>query len=384
MKKTICVVTGTRAEYGLIKCLLEDIQRDEIFDLKIIATGAHLSPVHGLTINEIIDDGFCVDARVDMLLGSDSSLEITKSMGLGLIGFADALNKIKPDLLMILGDRYEMLVVATAALMSKIPVAHIHGGELTQGAFDDSIRHAITKLSHIHFVEAEEYRKRVIQLGEQPEKVFCVGGLGVGSIRRTQLLSREELEKSLGLKLANKNLLITFHPETLGSISPEEQITSLLSVLDTMDEVNLIFTGTNADAGGSIVMNLIRAFVEKKSNAYLFDSLGHTRYLSCLKYFDGVVGNSSSGLLEAPSFRIGTINIGDRQKGRLMADSVISCDANPLNIANAFQKLFSPEFKVLLKGVVNPYDHGDSSSQIVQVLRHQDLTAITCKSFYDL
>ena len=384
MKKTICVATGTRAEYGLLKYLLRDIQGDEAFDLKIIVTGAHLSPTHGLTINEIIDDGFHVDAKVDMLLGSDSSLEITKSMGLGLIGFADALNKFNPDLLVILGDRYEMLVAVTAALIAKVPVAHIHGGELTQGAFDDSIRHAITKLSHIHFVATEEYRKRVIQLGEQPDKVFCVGGLGVGAIRRAQLLSREDLEKSLGLKLANRNLLITFHPETLGSSSPEKQIESLLSVLDSMSEVNLIFTGTNADTGGSTVMNLIRAFVEKKSNAYLFDSLGHTRYLSCLKYFDGVVGNSSSGLLEAPSFQIGTINIGDRQRGRLMANSVISCDANPLNIANAFEKLFSPEFKSLLNGVVNPYDHGDSSSQIVQVLRHQDLTRIACKSFYDL
>lgn len=384
MKKTICVATGTRAEYGLLKCLLGDIQGDEAFDLKIIATGAHLSPAHGLTINEIIDDGFHVDAQVDMLLGSDSSLEVTKSMGLGLIGFADALNQFNPDLLVILGDRYEMLVAATAALMAKIPVAHIHGGELTQGAFDDSIRHAITKLSHIHFVATEEYRKRVIQLGEQPNQVFCVGGLGVGAIQRTALLSRDDLEKALGLRLATRNLLITFHPETLGNNSSEKQTESLLSVLDSLGDVNLIFTGTNADTGGSTVMNLIRAFVKKKSNAYLFDSLGHTRYLSCLKYFDGVVGNSSSGLLEAPSFKIGTINIGDRQKGRLKANSVISCDANPLNIANAFEKLFSPEFKSLLNEVVNPYDHGDSSSQILQILRRQDLTGIACKSFYDL
>ena len=384
MKKTICVVTGTRAEYGLLKCLLRDIQMDGNFDLKIIVTGTHLSLVHGLTINEIIADGFNIDAKIDMLLGSDSSLEITKSMGIELIGFADALNKFNPDLLIILGDRYEMLIAATAALMAKVPVAHIHGGEVTQGAFDDSIRHAITKLSQIHFVASEEYRKRVIQMGEQPNQVFCVGGLGVGAIGRTQLLSRDDLEKALGLKLTNRNLLITFHPETWGKNSPEKQIKSLLSVLETLGDANLVFTGTNSDAGGSTVMRLIRQFVERKSNAYLFDSLGHTRYLSCLKYFDGVIGNSSSGLLEAPSFQIGTINIGNRQQGRLMADSVISCDANSLDIAKAFEKLFSPEFKSLLNEVVNPYDYGDSSSQIVQVLRHQDLTGISCKNFYDL
>ena len=384
MKKTICVVTGTRAEYGLLKCLLRDIQMDGNFDLKIIVTGTHLSLVHGLTINEIIADGFNIDAKIDMLLGSDSSLEITKSMGIELIGFADALNKFNPDLLIILGDRYEMLIAATAALMAKVPVAHIHGGEVTQGAFDDSIRHAITKLSQIHFVASEEYRKRVIQMGEQPNQVFCVGGLGVGAIGRTKLLSRDDLEKALGLKLTNRNLLITFHPETWGKNSSEKQIESLLSVLDSLDNVNLIFTGTNADVQGAIVMKIICEFVEQRSNAYLFDSLGHTRYLSCLKYFDGVVGNSSSGLIEAPSFQIGTINIGDRQKGRLMADSVISCDASPLEIANAFKKLFSPDFQSLLKGVKNPYDYGDTSLQIVQVLRHQDLSGITSKSFYDL
>ena len=384
MKKTLCVITSTRAEYGLLKYLLRDIQGDNDLRLQIIATGTHLSPGHGFTVNEILEDGFQIDAKVEMLVSSDSGVGVTKSMGLGLIGFADALEALAPDALIIVGDRYEMLVGAAAALIAKIPIVHIHGGEITEGALDDCIRHSITKMAHLHFVSTDDYRRRVIQLGEHPNTVFCVGGLGISGVMREPILSRDELESELGFSLAKKNLLITFHPETISNITPENQINELLQALEKFPNTNLVFTGSNADSGGQEIMKSIKNFASLRSNAHIFQSLGTRKYYSCLAHFDGVIGNSSSGLLEAPSFGIGTVNIGDRQKGRQMATSVINSSINSQLIEEAIDCLFSDEFIRSLEGTINPYDQGDPSSQIIKFIKHQDFASIFNKRFYDL
>lgn len=382
--RSICVVTGSRAEYGLLKNLLVHIQASKKLNLQLVVTGSHISKKYGLTIREIIGDGFPIIGTVDMQLDNDTSIGITRSMGLGLIEFADLFNRLSPDLLVIVGDRYEALVAATAAMIAKIPIAHIHGGELTEGAIDDAARHAITKLSHLHFVAADEYRNRVIQLGEDPSRVYCVGGLGVDNIRGVSLFSREDLEVALGIKLGKTNLLITYHPETLEKISPEEQISELLTALESFKDINLIFTSPNADMGGSKVKIAIDHFIKSNPNAHLFQSLGQKKYFSCLAYFDAVVGNSSSGLLEAPSFQRATVNIGNRQKGRLMAKNVINCPCNSELIKDAITKSLSSEFRAGLKHVKNPYDHGDSASKIVQVVEDINLTDALLKNFYDL
>jgi GDP/UDP-N,N'-diacetylbacillosamine 2-epimerase (hydrolysing) len=306
-------------------------------------------------------------------------------MGLAQISFAEAYEELRPEIVVVLGDRYEIFSAVSAAMISRIPVAHLHGGETTEGAFDESIRHCITKMSHLHFTATEEYRNRVIQLGEHPNRVFNVGGMGIENIKRLQLLSKDEFEKSIDFKLNEKNILVTFHPVTLEDLTSEEQFQEILDAIDELDSTNIIFTKTNSDPNGRIINQMIDKYVKRNSNkAVAFTSLGQLRYLSALQYVDAMVGNSSSGLAEAPSFQIGTINIGDRQKGRIKTESVINCEPNKHLILKAFDKLYSSEFQNRLSNVQNPYGDGCASKQIVQVLKSIKLNGILKKSFYDI
>ncbi len=384
MSRKICVITGTRADYGLVRWVMQGIKDDPELKLQVIATGMHLSPEFGLTYREIEEDGFQIDRKVEMLTSSDTAVGIAKSMGLGLIGFADALNDLKPDLIVVLGDRFEIFSAVSAALVARIPVAHLHGGETTEGAFDEALRHSITKMSHLHFVAAEEYRQRVIQLGEQPDHVFLVGGLGIDGIKRVKLLDRAELEGSLGFKLGQKNLLITFHPVTLEDSTASDQMTELLAALASLDDTQLIFTMPNADTDGRALIQMVERFVAQHPNARAFSSLGQLRYLSCISHVDGVVGNSSSGLAEAPSFKKGTINIGDRQRGRLQASSVINSRPCRAEIAAAIKKLYSAEFRSILAGVISPYGAGGASEKVLDTIKNFSIEGLAKKAFYDL
>lgn len=382
--RKICVITGTRAEYGLLRWVMQGIKDDPELRLQTIVTGMHLSPEFGLTYQVIEEDGFQIDRKVEMLTSSDTSIGTAKSMGLGLIGFADALHELQPDLVVVLGDRFEIFSAVSAALVARIPVAHLHGGETTEGAFDEALRHSITKMSHLHFVAAEKYRERVIQLGEQPDGVFMVGSLGIDNIKRLQLLSRSELEQSIDFKLGTKNLLITFHPVTLEKDTAENQLEELLATLSTLEDTQLIFTLPNADVGSRGLIKMINDFTARFPNSRAYSSLGQLRYLSCLAQVDGVVGNSSSGLLEAPSFQKGTINIGDRQRGRLQADSVINCVPTRESIAEALDLLYSSEFTSGLRQVINPYGEGGASEKIIKTIKSCPIEGIVTKRFYDL
>ena len=384
MSRKICIITGTRAEYGLLRWIMQGIKDDAELRLQIIATGMHLSPEFGLTFQTIEQDGFQIDRKVEMLTSSDSPVGIAKSMGLGLIGLADALNELRPDLVVLLGDRFEIFAAVSAALVARIPVAHLHGGETTEGAFDEALRHSITKMSHLHFVAAEAYRRRVIQLGEQPDRVFLVGGLGVDNIKRLKLLSREALEASLGFKLGHKNLLVTFHPVTLETATAENQMGALLDALAALHGTTLVFTLPNADTDGRALIKMVEKFVAEHPNARAYASLGQLRYLSCIALADGVVGNSSSGLTEVPSFKKGTINVGDRQRGRLQAASVINCDPTQKSIAKALDQLYSKEFKESLCHVVSPYGEGGASAKVVNILKNISVAGVVKKKFYDI
>lgn len=384
MSRRVCVVTGSRAEYGLLRWLMKGIREHPALELQVVVTGMHLSPVFGLTYRELLEDGFAIDRKVEMLLDSDTAVGLSKSVGLGTIGFADALADLAPDLLVVLGDRFEILAAATAAMMARIPIAHIHGGEATEGAIDEAIRHAVTKMSHLHFVAAEEYRARVIQMGEQPDSVFLVGGLGVDALQHQSLLDREALQHALGCELLPRNLLVTFHPVTLEPATAADQMVELLAALEGLDATGLIFTMPNADAHGRALFGQINHFVAEHPNAHVFTSLGQLRYLSTLQYVDGVIGNSSSGLTEVPSFWKGTINIGDRQRGRLKAASVIDCAPQRHAIAAAIETMYSEGFQTTLAGVRNPYGDGGASDRIVEVLAGASLGDILKKRFHDL
>lgn len=380
----ICVITGTRAEYGLLYWLMREIEADKDLTLQLIVTGMHLSPEFGLTFKEI-EREFRIDKKIEMLLSSDTPIGISKSMGLAQISFAEAFDELKPDLIIVLGDRFEIFSVACAALVSRIPIAHIHGGETTEGAFDEAIRHSITKMSHIHFTAMEEYRNRVIQLGEHPGTVFNIGGLGVENIKRLKLLNKEDFENSINFKLNKKNLLITFHPVTLENNSSKSQFEEILQALEELKDTHFIFTKSNSDTDGRIINSLIDNYVDKnKHKAISFNSLGQLRYLSALQFVDAVVGNSSSGLVEAPSFKIGTINIGDRQKGRIKAISVIDCNPEKNEILKALNTLYSLSFQEILKTVINPYGEESSSKKIINIIKTLNFTDILKKSFYNL
>jgi len=383
-KRKICVVTGTRAEYGLLYWLMKEIDSDDELELQLIVTGMHLSPEFGLTYKEIEKD-FIITKKIEMLLSSDTSVGISKSMGLAQISFAEAYEELKPDIVVVLGDRYEIFSAVSAAMIARLPIAHLHGGETTEGAFDESIRHSITKMSHLHFTAAEEYRYRVIQLGEHPNRVYNVGGMGIENIKRLKLLTKDEFEKSIDFKLNEKNLIVTFHPVTLDHSTAKEQFQELLNAIDDLKDTNIIFTKANSDTDGRIINQMIDEYVANHSHkAVSFTSLGQLRYLSALQFVDAVVGNSSSGLAEAPSFKIGTINIGDRQKGRLKATSVIDCEPHKKNITQAFEYLHSDEFQESLKHTQNPYGDGCASKQICDIISHIELKNILKKSFYDI
>lgn len=383
MKQKICVVTGTRAEYGLLKWLMYEINEDQDLELQIIVTGMHLSHEFGLTFREIESDGFKIGRKVEMLVSSDTSIGVSKSIGLGMIGFSEALDELAPDILVVLGDRFEIFSAAVSSLIARIPVAHLHGGETTEGAYDESLRHSITKMAHLHFVSAPQYRERVIQLGENPENVFLVGGLGVDAIKRTEMLSKKDLEIAIDFKFGEKNILIAFHPVTLERQSNVNQMKELLAALADLHDTNLIFTMPNADNGGRELAELVTNFVSKNSRARVYKSLGQLNFLSCLKYVDGIVGNSSSGLLEAPSFGIGTVNIGDRQKGRISASSVIDCLPIRKDIFDSIQKLYDPSFISLLP-VANPYGEGGASKKIKNLIKKNFSNIQIKKKFFDI
>jgi len=382
--KKICVVTGTRAEYGLLHYLLKDINNDSEFDLQLIVTGMHLSPEFGNTYQEIEKDGFNIDEKIDISLSSDCEVAIAKSIGIGVSRFAEVFDREKPDLLILLGDRYEIFSSAIAAMVSRVPIAHIHGGETTEGVIDEAIRHSITKMSFIHFTATEEYRNRVIQLGEDPSRVFNVGGLGVDNISKIELLSREQLEDAIGFNLGKKNILVTYHPVTLEENTSESQFEELLSALDELSDTKIIFTKSNSDSGGRIVNQMIDEYTSKRRNTIAFDSMGYQNYLSLMQYVDIVMGNSSSGLLEAPTFKIATIDIGDRQKGRIKAKSVISCLPLKSSIKEAIVQALSVEFRFSLKAVTNPYGSGGASKQIFEIIKKLDCSKMLKKSFLDL
>jgi len=383
-KRKICVITGTRAEYGLLYWLMKEIESNSAFQLQIIVTGMHLSPEFGLTYKEI-EKEFHIDKKIEMLLSSDTPVGISKSMGLAQISFAEAYGELNPDIVVVLGDRYEIFSATSAAMIARIPIAHLHGGETTEGAFDEAIRHSITKMSHLHFTAAQEYKTRVIQLGEHPDSVFNVGGLGIENIKRLKLLSKEAFENAIDFKLAEKNILVTYHPVTLESSSAQKQFQNLLDAIDTLQDTHIIFTKANSDTDGRIINQMINEYVSLNTHkAIAFTSLGQLRYLSALQYVDAMVGNSSSGITEAPSFKIATIDIGDRQKGRLKAKSILETKNNTKEIAIAFKTIYSTEFQSLLQTTINPYGDGCASQKIISVLQDVKLDNILKKTFYNI
>ena len=383
--KKVCVVTGTRAEYGLLHGVMDGILKSKYMELQVIATGMHLSNEFGLTYKDIEKDGFTINQKIEILLSADTPSAISKSTGIGLIGFADAYNELKPDIVVVLGDRFEVLAASIAATFANIPIAHISGGETTSGAYDEAIRHSITKMSWWHFVAADEYEKRVVQLGENPERVFNVGGLGVDVIKKTKLLTKKELSNKTGIKFSKKNLLVTYHPVTLEKQTSKKHFQSLLDVLSDLTDVHLIFTMPNADSDGKIIKRMIDDFVERhKDRSIAFTSMGHTNYLSTMQFIEGVVGNSSSGLTEAPTFKIGTINIGDRQKGRLKAKSVIDCEPTKVSIKKAFDTLYSKGFQKILTSVKNLYPERNATEKIIEILLKVKIPGEPKKEFYNL
>lgn len=370
--KKVCIVTGTRAEYGLLKPVIDKVNNSDTMDLQLVVTGMHLSPEFGLTYREIEEDGYPIAAKIEMLLSSDTAVGVTKSMGVALMGFADYFEVHQPDIVVILGDRYEALMAATAAVIAKVPIAHIHGGELTEGAMDDAIRHSITKMSHLHFTTTQEYRNRVIQLGEQPQNVYNVGSLGVENVKSMLLMSKETLESSIHFRFETLTVMVTYHPVTLESMTSEEsaqQFEKILNVIDKHKEFKVIFTKANSDPYGRIINQMIDDFVRKNSDRCIaFTSLGQLRYLSALQFCDAVIGNSSSGIIEVPSFGIPTINIGNRQKGRVCADSVLHCSNETEDIEIALNKAVSMDFRAFIRNQKNPYEGTNTSETILEVI----------------
>ena len=382
--RKICVVTSTRAEYGLLYWLLKEIEADSELELQLIVTGMHLSPEFGLTYKEI-EKEFKIDKKIEILGSSHSKLDICTEMAKVYEKFAPAFSELKPDILVLLGDRYEIFGVAGVASIMQIPIVHIHGGETTQGAFDEAFRHSITKMSHIHFAATREYANRIIQLGEEPSRVFNVGGPGIENIKKLNLLNKDEFEKSIKFKLAKKNILITFHPVTLENGSAKEQFSELLEAIDKLKDTNFIFTKANSDIDGDVINKMIDEYVSiNPQKAVAFTSLGQLRYLSAIKFVDIVLGNSSSGLSEVPSFKKATINIGDRQKGRARASSVIDVRPVKKEILAAIKKVYSKEFEQVLKDTTNPYDGGNPSKKMVKILKEIEFDDILKKKFYDI
>ena len=381
--RKICVVTGSRAEYGILRRLMSAIKNDPNLKLQVIVTNQHLSKLQGETYKEIVRDGFTIDYKVSMADDDapDNTNSTAKSISRGISGFADAFDALQPDMLLILGDRYEMLAVASTALIYKIPIAHLHGGEITEGAFDDAIRHAITKMSHLHFTSTEAYRKRVIQLGEQPDRVFNVGALGVENVMKNDFMSKIEIEQSLNFQLTDKCFLCTYHPVTLSNVSSETQVLNLLAALDDYKDYHIIFTYSNSDTNSQIIIRRIQEYVDQNPDRCMFiPSLGQRRYFSALKYVKAVLGNSSSGIIEVPSFGIPTLDIGDRQKGRIAAGSVIHCGYSIDEIKEGLEKVVAYQSKT----IDNPYYKEGTCNAILNVIKTYPLDNIVQKHFYDL
>lgn len=386
MKRKVCVFTGSRAEYGILSSLMREISLHPDMELQIVATNMHLSPEYGMTVNEIRNDGFRVDRCVEMLLSSDTPTGTAKSVGLGIIGFADALAELKPDIVVILGDRYEMLGVAQTATLFNIPIAHLHGGEISEGAYDDSIRHAISKLSHLHFTSTEEYRRRVIQLGENPDCVFNVGALGVDNIKNTKLQSLSEIGRQIGFDMSGDYLMCTFHPVTTELGDGERQTDVLLGALEeSLDRIKVVITLPNSDAEGRVIARKMMDFADRhKDRVLAVQSLGRARYYSAVAGSKGVIGNSSSGIIEAPSLGVPTLNIGNRQKGRARGRSVIDCDCTPQAVRQGITLLLSPYAQSLGASRSNPYAGENTLGRIVDILATTDTTSLIPKHFYDL
>ncbi len=381
MKKKICIATGTRAEYGLLNPLMSLIKKDKSFELQIVATAMHLSPEFGMTVNEIAKDGFKVNEKIEMLLSADTDTAIVKAMGLAMISASDAFERLKPNLLIILGDRYEMMALATSAYIMNIPIAHIAGGETTEGAFDEGIRHSITKMSSLHFAATEIYKKRVIQLGENPKSVYNFGAIGLDNIKNMKLFSKKELEDDLKLSFNSKTALVTFHPVTLDKESPKKQFIKVLDALQKFPDLKLIFTMPNSDTGGREIIQLIKNFTSNRSNAYAFTNLGQRRYLSTLKNVDLVIGNSSSGIVEVPFMGIPTVNIGDRQKGRIMGESIINVKCETSDIIAGVKKALSEKRNTTkMKSL---YGNGTAAKQMLNIIKKNINKISTKKSFYD-
>ncbi|EHJ7818667.1 GDP-N,N'-diacetylbacillosamine 2-epimerase (hydrolyzing) [Campylobacter jejuni] len=382
-KRKICIVSATRAEWYLLRNLCHEIQNDKDLSLQIIATGAHLSPEFGLTYKEI-EKEFKITKKIPILLANDDKISLCKSMSLAFSAFSDAFEDLKPDTVVILGDRYEMLSVASVCLLMHIPLVHLCGGELTLGAIDDSIRHSISKMSHLHFVSHEIYKKRLLQLGEEEKRVFNIGSLASTIIKNMNFLNKKDLEKALEMKLDKELYLITYHPLTLNVKNTQKEIKTLLKKFDTLKNASLIFTKANADENGLLINEILQNYCQKNSHkAKLFDNLGSQKYLSLMKIAKAMIGNSSSGISESPFFKTPCINIGDRQKGRLRTQNIIDCEINDLD--QAFEKLESKEFKQNLKNFKNPYDNDKNPNKFIKTcLKNANLDTILHKNFIDL
>ncbi len=385
--KRICILTATRAEYGLLRNVIHKLSKETEIGVDVVVTGAHLAPEYGLTFHEIEQDGIRIDRKIPILLSSDMPASVSKTMGLALIAFSDYFEEKQPDMLIVLGDRYETLAVCIAAMNQRIPIAHLYGGEKTEGAMDEAIRHSITKLSYLHFTSTEEYRRRVIQLGEQPDRVFCVGAMGVENVMKQSIMTKKELEESIGFELGKNFSVVTYHPVTLETESATSQIQELFTALLRIENMKYLITKANADAGGRQINGLLDQFAEEnKERVFVIESLGMKRYLSALKWCKMVIGNSSSGIVEAPSFRIPTVNIGDRQKGRLQAESVINCEPYAENIEKAMRKAISKEMTDLVSKTLNPYGDGNTTEQITAIIKNmllEDKIQLK-KSFFDI
>ncbi|OJX68178.1 UDP-N-acetylglucosamine 2-epimerase [Magnetospirillum sp. 64-120] len=385
-RRRICITTGSRAEYGHMQWLARDIADDTELELQFMVLGMHMAPQYGMTVREIEADGFFVNEKVETALASDSPVSIAKSMGLAVSGCAEALARLRPDVLVILGDRYEMVSAALAALVLRIPIAHIHGGETTEGAFDEALRHSITKMAHLHFTAAEPYRRRVIQLGEAPERVFNFGGPGLDTLLRQKLMTIQELSASTGFDLdGGPLLLVTYHPVTLAGGDPAGGIGALVDALERFPDTRILITGVNADTGNSRITTAFQALrLRHPARVFMIDSLGHHRYISAMSHAAAMVGNSSSGIGEAPALGLPTVNIGDRQKGRLRAESIIDCAEDADAIATALTQALSPDFRQTARSCEAPYGRGGASSRIKDVLKTASLDGILMKSFHDL
>jgi len=383
--RKICVVTGSRADYGLLYGLIKEIHEDPDLCLQLAVTGMHLSPEYGLTVREIEADGFPIAERVEMLLASDTPVGVGKALGLGVIGFVEAFARLSPDIVVLLGDRFEIFAAAQAALIARIPTAHLHGGERTEGAIDEAIRHSITKMAHLHFVATETYRKRVIQLGESPDTVFNYGAIGIDNIVDSRLMPRTELEAFLDYKLKAVNFLITYHPVTLDLAGPEQAFRELLEALAEFPDAGMIFTLPNADMGNKVIADMIHAFAgARRGEVKVFSSLGRVGYLSAVQHCDVVIGNSSSGIIEVPVFRKPTVNIGDRQKGREMGPTVIQTRENRADIAEAIRLALSPAFREKIRDAESVYGNGGTARKIKQTLKTHPLERLLKKRFHDL